>query len=137
MAFHRHARHNAGRLCLTLGVTAGNMSRLNTPLDSASGRRAPHHTGPIEFDVPIDGRALACVLRLDHHPLPHPSRLAITLTAEDVAALLEDNLVDLSRAGLGVVIVYGLTPVDAGEAVQRVLEPVLPPVPEDPAEEEA
>jgi hypothetical protein len=46
-------------------------------------------------------------------------------------------LVDLSRAGLGVVIVYGLTPVDAGEAVQRVLEPVLPPVPDDPAEEEA
>jgi hypothetical protein len=136
MAFHHHARHQTGRLCLTIGVTAGNLSRLDTPLDSASGRRAPHHTGPIEFEVPIDGRALACVLRLDKHPLPHPARLAITLTAEDVAALLEDGLVDLSRSGLGVVVVYGLTPVDAGEAVRRVLEPALPPVPDDPAEVE-
>lgn len=135
MAFHHHARHQTGRLCLTLGVTAGNLSRLDTRLDSATAKRAPHHTGPIEFDVEIDGRALACVLRLDHHPLPHPSRLAITLTADDVAALLKDKLVDLSRAGLGVVIVYGLTPVDAGEAVQKVLEPGLPPVPDDPAEQ--
>jgi hypothetical protein len=123
MAYHRHARHNAGRLCLTLGVTAGNLSRLDTRLDSATAKRAPHHTGPIEFEMEIDGRALACVLRLDKHPPPHPGRLAITLTADDVAALLKDKLVDLSRAGLGVVVVYGLTPVDAGEAVRRVLGP--------------
>ena len=117
MPFHRHHRQVGTRHLLTLGITAGNIARLRTPVDSASWRAAPHHSGPIPF---VCG-PLQCVLRLDTHALPHPSWFAVTLSDDDLRALLDEGMVEFAGPSVGVVCVYGLTPLVAGEAVRRVL----------------
>ena len=117
MPFHRHHRQVGTRHLLTLGITAANIARLRTPVDSASWRAAPHHSGPIPF---VCG-PLNCVLRLDTHALPHPSLFAVTLSDEDVQALITEGMREFVGTNVGVVCVYGLTPKVAGEAVRRVL----------------
>ena len=103
MPFHRHHRQVGTRHLLTLGITAGNVARL---------RQGP---------VPFPCGPLACVLRLDTHALPHPSWFAVTLSDDDLRALLDEGLVEFAGPSVGVVCVYGLTPLVAGEAVRRVL----------------
>ena len=103
MPFHRHHRQVGTRHFLTLGITAGNIARLRQ--------------GPVPFPCgPLD-----CVLRLDTHALPHPSLFAVTLSDEDVQALITEGMREFVGTNVGVVCVYGLTPKIAGEAVRRVL----------------
>ena len=103
MPFHRHHRQVGTRHLLTLGITAGNIARLRQ--------------GPVPFPCgPLD-----CVLRLDTHALPHPSLFAVTLSDEDVQALITEGMREFVGTNVGVVCVYGLTPKIAGEAVRRVL----------------
>lgn len=103
MPFHRHHRQVGTRHLLTLGITAGNIARLRQ--------------GPVPFPCgPLD-----CVLRLEHHALPHPSLFAVTLSDEDVQALITEGMREFVGTNVGVVCVYGLTPTVAGEAVRKVL----------------
>lgn len=107
MPFHRHHHRRGTREFLTLGITSGNVARLRK--------------GPIEFQVDGDKHALRCVLRLDHHPLPHPARFAVTLNAGDLRSLLDEGLIEFVGTTFNVVCVFGRTPALAGAALRRAV----------------
>lgn len=121
MAYHRHIRSHNGRLILTLGITEGNLSRMEITRGPRTLPNLKHRGGPIEFDMRHPDGVLKCVLRLAHHALPHPERSAITLSVEHTTRLREEGLIELSLPFAHVVCVYGHNPVRAGAALRRAV----------------
>jgi len=114
MAFYRHLRTVNGRHLVTLGMTLGNLYRLR--------ERAPV--------LMQDGNIRLALMR-PHHGEPPSGFIGIVFGDETLARLEAEKLVEFSLVGISVVCVFGVFPADAAAAVQRVLKPALPPVPDD------